>query len=140
MIKLRFIFSLLLLDQATKYLTLGIHKEIFSFFFINSVHNSGTLFGLFQNTNFILIVLTFLILSILFYFYNKEPSLQQGFNFIIAGALGNLLDRVYRGYVLDFLDFKLWPIFNLADSFVVLGVFFCVYSTFKKESLNTSSP
>ena len=139
MIKLRFIFSLLLLDQTIKYLTLDVHKEIFPFFFINSVHNNGTLFGLFQNTNFILIVLTFLILSILFYFYNKEPSLQQGFNFIIAGALGNLLDRVYRGYVLDFLDFKLWPIFNLADTFVVIGIIFFVYFTLKKESLNTSS-
>lgn len=125
--KIKFILFLLLLDQTTKYLTLGIHKQILPIFSLNSVHNTGTLFGLLPNTNLLFILLTIILLGIVIYLYRKEVHLQFGFTFIIAGALGNLLDRIYRGYVIDFLDFHFWPVFNLADVFIITGIIICIY-------------
>ena len=118
--KASFILFLLFLDQLTKILTLNIHKK-FLFFSINSTTNTGTLFGLSQGNNLLFTLLSLALISLLIYFYKKEPPLQTGFNFILAGALGNLLDRLFRGVVLDFLDFKIWPIFNLADACIVLA-------------------
>ncbi len=130
--KLKLFFLLLILDQASKYFTQGIHKD-FKIFALNSTPNTGTFFGLAQGNNLFFIFLTLILLSLILYFYKKEAPLQYPLLFIITGATGNLLDRIFRGYVPDFLDFKIWPIFNLADSFITLGIIYCVYKTFKEK-------
>ena len=131
--KLKLFFFLVFLDQLTKTLTQGVHSELLPFFAITSITNTGTAFGLFSSNNFLHLILTALLLGISLYLYKKESSLRQGLLFILAGGTGNLLDRIFRGHVLDFLDFKLWPVFNLADTFIALGVAYCLYSLYKEH-------
>ena len=61
---------------------------------------------------------------------------NKGYSFILGGAVGNLIDRIMYGYVIDFLDFKIfgydYPIFNLADTFIVVGVFILIVSSFRE--------
>ncbi len=131
---LKVIIPLLILDQLTKILTLGKHLSLTPFFSINSTTNTGTLFGLSQGNNFLFILLTLLFLAFLAYIYKKEKSLQPGLSFIFAGAVGNLLDRIFYGHVLDFLDFKIWPIFNFADAFLTFGILYCLYLLFRTNN------
>ncbi len=96
------------------------------------VRNSGAAFGLFDNYNEVLILLTILIITGFIYFFNsyikKNICLQIGFGLIVGGGIGNLIDRIRLGYVVDFLDIRIWPIFNLADIFIVIGtIIFVVY-------------
>lgn len=103
---------------------------------ITHVTNSGAAFGILQGQTPFLIVTTFLGLAaiLLYYFY---PPMEHGFlRFILGlqlgGALGNLIDRVRLGEVTDFIDFRFWPAFNVADSSISIGVvgvllFFVLY-------------
>lgn len=97
------------------------------------VENRGAAFGIFQGRSLFLILLPLLIIGFLLYFYRKEPRkspiLKIGTGLIIGGALGNLLDRVMLGYVVDFIqvdlvDFYQFPVFNVADIGVTLGTGF----------------
>ena len=115
------IFFLILLDQISK----------FYFFRKNSfVSNTGTFFGLLKNMNFVFIILSIVVIVFVIYYY-KEDKLRSGFDFVLAGAFGNLIDRLFRGFVVDFIDLKFWPVFNLADVFITLGVILLIYKTFR---------
>jgi|SRR3989344_4136507 len=107
-----------------------ITKELFK---QNSIKNSGTLFGLFQNTNVIFVIFTVVVMVVILHSYKKEKSLQPGFNFILAGGFGNLVNRLQYGYVIDFIDFGLWPVFNFADLFVVIGIVLIVIKIIRKD-------
>ena len=107
-----------------------ITKELFK---QNSIKNSGTLFGLFQNTNVIFVIFTVVVMVVILHSYKKEKSLQLGFNFILAGGFGNLVNRLQYGYVIDFIDFGLWPVFNFADLFVVIGIVLIVIKIIRKD-------
>jgi len=116
-----------------------VSKEIFKISYFDSkflalhyVKNSGISFGLFSGFNILFLILTILIIGVILYFYNKEKSLQLGFNFILAGALGNGVNRVLEGHVIDFIDFKFWPVFNFADIFIVVGVVILIFRLYKK--------
>lgn len=108
-------------------------------FYISLVKNTGGAFSIFTGSTFLLIVISFLILlGIFIYIYRnniKNRVSLIGFGLLIGGAMGNLFDRIYYGYVIDYLDFKLfgygYPIFNLADSFVVIGAIILLF--FAKE-------
>jgi len=63
----------------------------------------------------------------------SDPIINFGLILIIAGALGNLIDRLKFGYVTDFLDFRIWPVFNIGDSCVCIGVIFLIIYFIKKE-------
>ena len=110
-----------------------------NFFYISLVKNTGGAFSIFTGSTFLLIVISFLILlGIFIYIYRnniKNRVSLIGFGLLIGGAMGNLFDRIYYGYVIDYLDFKLfgygYPIFNLADSFVVIGAIILLF--FAKE-------
>ena len=126
---------LIALDQVSKYIidnnffegdTLGI---ITDFFHITYVKNRGIAFGMFQGKLAIISIATVIaIIAIIYYLYkdrNKMPILEKiGFNFILAGAIGNMIDRVARGFVIDMIDFRgIWAfVFNLADVWINIGV------------------
>lgn len=103
------------------------------FFYLTHTQNTGGVFGIFPGkTNIFsigtLIILLFLTLSLYFYAYSFSQRLA--IYLVMGGALGNLFDRLYFGYVTDFLDFRIWPIFNLADFYVVLGVVIFLWKEF----------
>ena len=93
------------------------------------VHNTGIAFGLFKNQGiiFIIIPITAIILlafNIYYYRSNKENLSRMyivAFSLILGGAIGNLIDRITFGYVIDFIDFRIWPVFNVADSAITIG-------------------
>jgi signal peptidase II len=93
---------------------------------IHHVRNSGIAFGLFSQATAVVIVLTGIAIAWMLLFFARSgarhPILPVALGLVIGGSLSNLLDRVRLGYVTDFLDFRWWPAFNLADSFIVIGV------------------
>ena len=95
-------------------------------FSIHHVQNSGIAFGLFSSATPVVIVLTTVAVGwMLFYFARsgaRHPVLPVALGLLIGGSVSNLTDRVRLGHVTDFLDLRFWPAFNLADSFIVLGV------------------
>ncbi len=96
-------------------------------FHLTYVENRGAAFGILQDRRwfFVLIALIFaaVILFLAFKYRNKPKTLKLGLSFMAAGALGNTIDRVWQGYVVDFFDFRLidFPVFNIADIFVCIG-------------------
>lgn len=97
-------------------------------FHITYVMNTGMAFSMFTSYGRVLAVFAFIVICFLFiYVYRqKDEILGETFvalSFIIGGALGNLVDRVFRGAVVDFLDFRIWPVFNVADSALSVGIF-----------------
>ena len=118
-------------DQLTKQvvaraLALGEEVEIAGPFSLHHVHNSGIAFGLFSSATSIVIALTALAVGWMLVFFARSgarhPILPVALGFVLGGSAGNLLDRVRLGHVTDFLDFRYWPAFNLADVFIVVGV------------------
>ena len=118
-------------DQLTKAivtnrLELGDEVHVAGPFSIHHVTNSGIAFGLFASATFIVILLTSLAVAWMLYFFarsgSRHPVLPVALGLVIGGSVSNLIDRVRLGHVTDFLDFKYWPAFNLADSFIVVGV------------------
>jgi signal peptidase II len=118
-------------DQVTKYVVAsnlrlddGLH--VIGPFWIRNVQNSGIAFGLFSSATAAVIVLTVIAIAwMLVYFArsgSRHPVLPVALGLVIGGSVSNLADRVRLGHVTDFLDFRYWPAFNLADSFIVVGV------------------
>lgn len=110
-------------------------KNIFS---ITLVHNYGAAFGILQSQTLLLIILSSAV--ILFVWINRKkiavyPKLFQiGLAFALGGAFGNLVDRIRLGYVIDFLDFQVWPVFNLADIAIVAGVGLVIIGLYSDKS------
>ena len=96
------------------------------FFRFTHVGNRGSAFGLIDDANLMLIIVSFVGVGILLYFYRAQPdptlAVQASLGLMLAGALGNLVDRVANGHVTDFIDIGPWWIFNLADSSIVIGI------------------
>jgi signal peptidase II len=118
-------------DQLTKYvvsseLALDEQAHVVGPFSIHHVQNSGIAFGLFSSATPIVIVLTGLAVAWMLAFFARSgarhPLLPVSLGLVIGGSLSNLIDRVRLGHVTDFLDLRFWPAFNLADSFIVVGV------------------
>jgi signal peptidase II len=118
-------------DQLTKLivssqLELDEALHVFGPFSIHHVQNSGIAFGLFASATAAVTVLTALAVAwMLFYFARsgaRHPVLPVALGLLIGGSASNLIDRIRLGHVTDFLDLTYWPAFNLADSFIVVGV------------------
>ena len=118
-------------DQFTKHVVaanvrLDDEVSVIGPFSIHHVQNSGIAFGLFASATPIVIVLTVVAVAwMLGYFARagaRHPLLPVAVGLLIGGSVSNLADRVRRGHVTDFLDLRYWPAFNLADSFIVIGV------------------
>jgi len=125
------------LDQFTKYLAarylmpVGSYPVIKHFFHLTYVENRGAAFGMLQNKTLFFIVITVVVGIVLIYSMIKLPE-NSLYNYtlamILGGAIGNLIDRVRLGYVVDFIDFKFFPaVFNVADSFIVVGAIILGY-------------
>jgi len=95
-------------------------------FSIHHVQNSGIAFGLFSSATAVVIVLTSVAVAWMLVFFarsgSRHPILPAALGLVIGGSVSNLMDRVRLGHVTDFLDFRYWPAFNLADTFIVVGV------------------
>jgi len=136
-------FVLLAIDQVTKHLT-TIYLSVYeSFSFIEGVlsfthcHNTGGPWSLFDGVPVMFIIATFLIFIIEILYFVKHP-LKHGLaklscTLINAGAIGNLIDRIFRGYVVDMIEVKFidYPVFNFADCCIVVGaIIMCIYVIF----------
>jgi signal peptidase II len=118
-------------DQLTKAvvsdrLALDEGVQVIGPFSIHHVQNSGIAFGLFSSATAIVIALTAVAVAWMLVFFarsgSRHPLLPAALGLVIGGSVSNLIDRIRLGHVTDFLDFKYWPAFNLADSFIVIGV------------------
>jgi signal peptidase II len=118
-------------DQLTKIivssaLDLGDEVEVAGPLSIHHVQNSGIAFGLFSTATSVVIALTAVAVTWMLVFFarsgGRHPILPVALGLLLGGSLSNLLDRVRLGHVTDFLDFRFWPAFNLADMFIVAGV------------------
>jgi signal peptidase II len=118
-------------DQATKAivsssLALGESVDVIGPLSIHHVQNSGIAFGLFPTATSGVIVLTAIAVTWMLVFFarsgGRHPILPVALGLLLGGSLSNLIDRVRLGHVTDFLDFRYWPAFNLADAFIVAGV------------------
>ena len=118
-------------DQLTKHvvasqLPLEDEVKVLGPFTIHHVQNSGIAFGLFASATAAVIVLTTIAVVWMVVFFARSgarhPLLPIAVGLLIGGSVSNLSDRVRLGHVTDFLDLRYWPAFNLADSFIVIGV------------------
>jgi signal peptidase II len=118
-------------DQLTKAIVtnrLDMYDEVHIVgpFSIHHVTNSGIAFGLFSSATSIVIFLTGLAVAWMVYFFarsgSRHPVLPVALGLVIGGSVSNLVDRIRLGHVTDFLDVRYWPAFNLADTFIVVGV------------------
>jgi signal peptidase II len=111
---------------VTSRLDLNDQVHVVGAFSIHHVTNSGIAFGLFASATSLVILLTGLAVAWMLYFFarsgSRHPVLPVALGLVIGGSVSNLTDRVRLGHVTDFLDFKYWPAFNLADTFIVVGV------------------
>jgi signal peptidase II len=124
-------------DQLSKYLIDSYMLEgetlpiINDFFHLTYVKNRGIAFGMFQGKLDIISIATIIaIVAIAYYLYKERNKLsmieKMGFIYILAGAIGNMIDRAFRGFVVDMVDFRgVWSyVFNLADVWINIGVVF----------------
>jgi signal peptidase II len=96
------------------------------------VTNTGAAFGLFPDHGVIFMVIAVVVIAAIIFYYRYLPGeqwlVQTSLGLQLGGALGNLLDRLrYSGRVIDFIDFKVWPVFNVADSAITVGVVILVF-------------
>jgi len=130
-------FVILILDLFTKYI---VQKNLVPYesipvidniFHITYVQNTGAAFSILKGKTLFFAVVSLIIVAIialiLFKFPIKQRILGNGLAMILGGALGNLIDRLRFGYVVDFLDFRVWPVFNIADCLIVVGVIILAY-------------
>lgn len=97
-------------------------------FHITLVLNKGIAFGLLteylNEVLYVVFILTLLLIIIFIYYsYSERFLVKLGLSFLLGGCMGNLADRLRLGFIVDFLDFRVWPVFNLADTAICLGAF-----------------
>lgn len=118
-------------DQLTKWIVssalgFGDAVGVLGPFSIHHVRNTGIAFGLFSDATFAVIVVTAAAVGAMLLFFarsgQRHPLLPVSLGLVLGGSVSNLVDRVRLGHVTDFLDFDYWPAFNLADTFIVVGV------------------
>jgi signal peptidase II len=147
-----FCFGILLLDQWTKYIIvqkLRLYQRvevIHGFFNIVHVRNTGGAFGIFGGErggigSILFVVVSLIAIGAIVFLFVKtrenEKTLALSFSLILSGALGNLLDRLHYGEVVDFLDFHVsayhWPAFNIADSAICIGIGLMALEVLKRD-------
>lgn len=119
-------------------------EVIKSFFYLTYTNNKGAAFSILTGRRILLILVALIVIGVLIYYVRKnkiEGKVNKiALSLVIGGSIGNLIDRILRGAVIDFIDIKIFgynfPIFNLADTFIVIGVFLLIIEMFRKEHKN----
>ena len=133
------IFCLFLFDQFTKKLAVSYLSFFNPIHLIDSilsfelVFNYGAAYGIFQHQRmFLLAVACLFIIGLIVFssYFVKSVYSKFGVIFILAGAFGNMIDRLVNGYVIDFIDIKIFPVFNFADIFINISVILFLYEAF----------
>ncbi|CUH94198.1 putative membrane protein [Propionispora sp. 2/2-37] len=127
---------IIVLDQLTKYyvqthmlpgMSIPLIQNVFH---LTYVLNPGAAFGILEHKTAFFVVIAGMMIAGVFWFYPRIPAgnllLRVGIAFMVGGAIGNVIDRVRTSYVVDFFDFRIWPVFNIADIAIVTGVFFII--------------
>ena len=146
--------TLVILDQVTKALVINFFNlydsvALLPMINLTFVVNYGFAFGLLNNPSLNQILVSLVILAIIIYFLyllikTQDKIFQLTLTLILAGALGNFIDRIFRGFVIDFIDIYIgkyhWPAFNIADSCITLGfVVLMINILFKNKIFNIST-
>lgn len=135
----------ILLDMVSKYIVsrlLIVNESVMiikNFFNITYVRNTGAAFSIFSGNTFLVMVISFMIIMGIILYISKNKSSNKiekiSYSLILGGAIGNFIDRIIYGYVRDFIEIDIfgwdYPIFNLADVFVVVGVILLVIATWR---------
>lgn len=143
----------LFIDQITKLLVTSnfqLNKSIVlidSFFNLTYVRNEGAAWSIFSGNRLFLILIGFLAIFLIYKYFIKDKSLKKieiiTYGLLLGGIIGNLIDRIIFGYVIDFLDFLIFgynfPVFNLADTFIVISVLLIIIDAFRGEKNEVSS-
>ncbi|MFA5115102.1 MAG: signal peptidase II [Candidatus Omnitrophota bacterium] len=134
--------SVLFLDQLTKSLVtkyLSFNQSlplIDGVLYLSLVHNRGAAFGMLKGLNIFFIfmalaAITLIYLNLRRLGWRRVTIPVAALSLILAGALGNLIDRLAFGYVIDFIDLRVWPVFNVADSAITIGALLWAFSIIK---------
>ena len=140
--------SIVFLDRVTKIFFTGLLSYgeslpvIKSIFHMTLVHNTGIAFGFFKDQGIVFIIIPIIAIILLvfniFYYRQNDEVLSRpyiiAFSLILGGAIGNLIDRIAYGYVIDFIDFRVWPVFNIADSAITIGAVIILFQCFQLSS------
>lgn len=131
----------LLVDQSSKAIIKYLLSEgqslpvVPHIFHLTYIRNPGAAFGLFAYQTTFFILATFVVVTLVLLLARRIPEhrrlLKLSMGLILGGALGNLIDRLRSGLVVDFLDFRFWPVFNLADCAIVIGAFLLVWEVWR---------
>ena len=138
------VVAVLILDQGSKwlvlrYLDIGDSKEIIeNLLYLNHVQNPGAAFGFLAYQTWLFVIVTLLVMAVIIYYLYQLPShyivSRLALALLLGGALGNLIDRIDTGYVVDFISITFWPpVFNVADMAIVIGIGLFVFSLWKIE-------
>jgi signal peptidase II len=138
--------GLLIADQAVKHLvrTTMVQGQsipiIENIFHITYIENPGAAFGILANQRMLFLILTAVIVGVMIYLYcslsNKKSLTAISLGIVVSGAIGNFIDRFIQGTVTDFLDFRIWPIFNIADIAICVGLaLICYFIIIKGEDI-----
>ncbi len=121
-------------------------KVINKFFYITYVQNKGAAWSILEDQRILLLIISVIVLFLINKTINKEKlnNLECfSYGMIIGGIVGNIFDRIFYGFVIDFLDFRIfgynYPVFNLADSFIVIGIILMAIITIRKEKHERSN-
>jgi len=135
------------LDQATKFLVVqyiplyeswSFFPALAKLFKFTYITNTGAAFGMFPQLGGVFMIVAIGVILAIVMFYRHLPTtnfwVRLSLGMQLGGALGNLVDRMTRGFVVDFIDIGFWPIFNLADLTIVLGVTILAYYLWNEEN------
>lgn len=140
------VLFIIALDQISK-IVIQTFNVTYSFFGISIryVQNTGAAFGLFQNNAFFLGIISIAVaIALIVYCAIGRVHYKLPYFLLIAGALGNGIDRIFRGFVIDFIDLGWWPVFNIADIAITIGVLLLLikelFHSKKKKKNKKSKP
>jgi len=132
------IFKLvIILDQVSKYIiraNLGINdsiKILGNLIRITYVKNTGISFGLFKGHNILFLLLSILVFILLLFIFIRDKKYAIQLSLIMGGIVGNVIDRIILGYVVDFIDIAVWPVFNIADTAISVGIVWLLFASEK---------
>lgn len=144
------IAAVIVVDQLTKYviqqnMQLGASIPVLpGVFHITYILNPGAAFGIMEHKTLFFILIAVVLLGGILYMFPKIPReyklLRGGIGLMAGGAVGNVIDRARTGYVVDFFDFRIWPIFNVADIAIVIGVSFIIYTLIFNPKFKDEAP